>query len=829
MRRFIGEYLAAWVRHISSHRRLALAVLGLLCVAAGAVSGLWGGINSDLGTLIKPSQDNAWYRQNEAFKAKFPLLQGTAVVVVSGSDALDVQETARQLARALDAVDEFEDVFAPGVSAFIAQNKALFLELGDLEKWLLGVRYNYGPALRLAEEATVGNAIVVLADQASSAQGNPLPETLLSLAEGLVREPAAITMRLYPRLLDRDAARHYELIIVKGRQQHAASLPNAEIVQRIRDAAATVPLGGDTQIRLTGEVPLAHEEISAAMRGVGFAGLVSLLLLALILGVGVRAPRIIIAIFCMLGAGVLLTSAYATLVVGAYNTLALIFVVMFFGLGVDFAVHYALRMREVGSAQQAARDTGPAIALCMVTSAIAFLSFAPTAYRGLAELGLISAGGMVIAFILTLTLLPLLIRDSAARASGIALSFPELPARRVIAGFVGLALGAGFVAHDLRFDYSVLAMRDAQSEAMRTLVELQQEGHATDYSISILAADAAAAAALKTRLTAAPGVGTVATPADYVPGNQQEKAARLREVRGYFANIGPVLRGEAGIDIADAAAYFAETPMRIAQTEQPLLDGVARILRDAPQSLHGLDDGLARALRDELDALDHLLSAAPFDLAQVPEQFRARLISADGEHLVTVQPDQPLTSRAATQAFVQRIMALAPNVAGRSVVEWGVGGVVVDAFAFALGLSLALIFGVLVVYFRGVLLPSVVMTPILLTILFTLAICQLSPLTINMANILVFPLIVGLGVDTGIHITHRFLHDASVDEVLHSSTARAVIISGLTTIGTFFSLSFSPHKGAASVGLLLTVAVSIMLVVSFVLLPALLRRIKSQG
>ena len=92
-----------------------------------------------------------------------------------------------------------------------------------------------------------------------------------------------------------------------------------------------------------------------------------------------------------------------------------------------------------------------------------------------------------------------------------------------------------------------------------------------------------------------------------------------------------------------------------------------------------------------------------------------------------------------------------------------------------------------------------------------------------MANILVVPLIIGLGVETGIHVVHRTLHAPDVTKVMHSSTARAVLISALTTIGTFFSLSFSPHKGAASVGLLLTIAISLLVVVTFLLLPALLK------
>ena len=160
--------------------------------------------------------------------------------------------------------------------------------------------------------------------------------------------------------------------------------------------------------------------------------------------------------------------------------------------------------------------------------------------------------------------------------------------------------------------------------------------------------------------------------------------------------------------------------------------------------------------------------------------------------------------------------------AGRTVVEWGVGGVVVEAFAHAAAIALAGIALVLAVYFRGLLLPALVLVPIALSMLITAAVMQLTGITLNMANILVVPLIVGLGVDTGIHVVDRWRQSDDLTALAASSTPRAVLISGLTTLGTFASLSLSPHGGAASIGLLLTIAIGTMLVVTFGLLPALL-------
>jgi predicted RND superfamily exporter protein len=77
-------------------------------------------------------------------------------------------------------------------------------------------------------------------------------------------------------------------------------------------------------------------------------------------------------------------------------------------------------------------------------------------------------------------------------------------------------------------------------------------------------------------------------------------------------------------------------------------------------------------------------------------------------------------------------------------------------------------------------------------------------------------------VDNGVHVIDRYRDLSDVEHLLHSSTPRAVLLSTLTTIGTFAALSLSPHLGTASIGVLLTIAVSFLLVFTVFLLPVLL-------
>lgn len=847
----IGDLLGRWVWQCEHRPRLVLAVLGLLTVLAAVFVATNFSIDSSLDKLIRPTGEHRWFETNELLKQLFPELQQTSVVVVSGSEAEAVDRTALRLRAAFSAAPGFEFVFAPALDPFLRDHRAYFLEPDQLREWVRGVQYDYGAMLRLADSAGLANATVTLADQVAATDGLRLPTSIKTLAESFRNgAPEKLDFEAYPHLVP-EADTHYVVLIVKGVQELDQRLPNEAQVRLIRSLIERTAVDDGVSVRLTGEVPLAHEEISTALDGVGIAGTLSLVLLGVIMYFGVGSWRVIAATFSLLAVGIVWTLAYATIAVGSFNTLALIFVVMFFGLGVDFSVHFSLRMQEsmgAGDSEDAevhvVREIGPALVLCMLTSSIAFLSFVPTDYLGLGELGIISAGGMVIALVLTLTLLP-----AFYSLSGLPLPRParfrklslgrELRPGTVLLLALTVAVAALYVARDLSFDYSVLAMRDESTEAMSTLLELQDNGISTDYSINLLAADPQSAADLVQRLELLPEVGAVIGPSNLVPGKQAEKAGLLAELHTLIGSVGEVFAADEAFAVEELVAALeyvdelkAEGGWAPAAADAALIDGylsgVAE-LEASPDRLRALNADLKSALEAELKTLDRITSAAPFTFAELPEDLKRRFVAPDGRLLITVMPEGAIDSRAATESFVRSVMSVSPDIGGRAVVEWGVGGVAVQSFVEAVTLAIVLITVFLIVYFRGLFLPFVVLVPLALTTVITFALIELTGLTLNMANILVVPLIFGLGVDTGLHVVHRYATAGDVTQMMTSSTTRAVIISALTTIGTFFSLSFSPHKGAASVGLLLSIAISIMLIATLLVVPALLRLFPGRG
>ena len=168
-----------------------------------------------------------------------------------------------------------------------------------------------------------------------------------------------------------------------------------------------------------------------------------------------------------------------------------------------------------------------AISLCTLTTAIGFLGFWPTEYKGLADLGVISAGGMAVAWLLTFTFLPAFYAVvGAPRAHEMDLPTSDWVVRWLIGHrpwvLTVVALG-GLVATggalQSSFDYSVLALKDETSQSMSTLRVLQRENLSTDYQLFLLSEGTLDVGKLENLSS----VDAVRSPEDLVPSDQEDK------------------------------------------------------------------------------------------------------------------------------------------------------------------------------------------------------------------------------------------------------------------------------------------------------------------
>jgi len=658
----------------------------------------------------------------------------------------------------------------------------------------------------------------------------------------------------------------------------ASLSPASDTMAAVRDLAkkmALVPENG-VRVRLSGSAALAEEELTSVAEGMGLAGILSLSVVIALLVIALRRLTHVIATVMTLLMGLIWTAAFAIYALSALNLISVAFAVLFIGLSVDFGIHYTLRYREArdGGADhdaghdvsheegltRAAEGAGGALTLSAIAAAIAFYAFLPTDYRGLAELGLIAGTGMFIALFANLTVLPALLtcfpsstpRLPVATLSGelgvqaaiapagqgsVFARFIDRRARPLTLAFVVAGIAALGLAPRVDFDFDPLNLKSKNTESMSTLIELMADRRTSPYSIEILERDLTAAGKVADALGHLDDVASAETLADYVPSDQDEKLDVIASTELFLA---PALggRGQPVVlsskdRLATARAFRQKLDRMLSTSDKSDHDAADRLLRVLNQiadreqragddNLKELERRLLAALPAQLRALKDSLGASRVTLESLPKSLRDRQIAKDGRARIEVFPKADLQNRADLTRFVNAVRKIAPNATGSPVVILEAGRAVLRSFFQAGGLSIGLIAVLLLVVLGRLRDVLLVFAPLMLAGVFSLALSVLFGLSFNFANVIVLPLLFGLGVAGGIHLVARAATQDQHGGVLDTSTPRAVLFSALTTIGSFGSIALSNHPGTSSMGVLLTLAISMTLLCTLVFLPALM-------
>ncbi|MPY72098.1 MAG: MMPL family transporter [Alphaproteobacteria bacterium] len=854
--------LAGWVARIAA---VPWIVLGL-AVLATALS-VWlvaARLSIDTDTDDMLSAELPFRQDSRRIDAAFPQLTDNIVVVIDapGDDAAD--DAAEALAARLRAMPNlFRSVFYPEGEPFFRRNGLLYLD--EAELLALTDRLAAAQAFigRLWVDPSLRGLAAVLTLALDNAAGTAPPTALAPIIEKVAAvteaqkagRPAMLSWRAILTGAGGEGngtgSSARRIVVVQPALDYGTLAPAGDAIDAIRAAAKALNLTRQSGIavRLTGSAPLAEDELASVARGMGFAGAMSLSLVVILLLWGLRSFRLMLITMITLLMGLVWTAAFATLAVGRLNLISVAFAVLFIGLSVDFGIHFVLRFREaqesgtgsVGALRRAAESVGGSLTLCAAAAAIGFLSFVPTDYVGLAELGLIAAGGMAVALVANLTVVPALltvlppkparwVEDAADEKTGAAAGWIVRHRRGVLAAAGLLALGAAALLPGARFDFDPLNLKDPKTESVRTLFDIMEGDRHGPYSIEVLTPSLDAARSLASRLEALKTVAEARTLADYIPSGQEDKLIAIQEAGVFLLPSltaprrpppGPAARVTAVASLRAALARAEQGEGRLAGAASRL-DDALEALGAAPETLESLEARLLASLPARLEALKTSLGAEPVTVDSLPEALRGRAEAADGQALVEVYPAENLRDHAALRRFVADVRSVAPRASGTPVIILEAGRSVTRAFVEAAAISvvaIGLLIGVLLGRLREVFL---VFTPLTLAALLTVAASVLLRLPFNFANVIVLPLLFGLGVASAVHLVMRARHQDAQRRLFRTSTPRAVVFSALTTIGSFASLGFSGHPGTASMGMLLTVAISLTLACTLVVLPALM-------
>ncbi|MCS5637268.1 MAG: MMPL family transporter, partial [Myxococcota bacterium] len=865
----LARILARWVDFVHRHAGGVIGVITAITAALAVYAALSLGINSDNVSLMPTDLPSR--QAHEAFIEKFPNLEEAIFVVIDASTPELARDAAAKLTARLQSDQAFiTEAYQPGGGEFFERNGLLYRSVDELDDFADQMARIQPLLTQLEQDPSIANLSRIVREGLDSIDESEANEdwsnVLDRLSEATLRaweeHPVAIS---WEELLLRDSSLDIStrrVIVVHPILDYADILTGRRPIGAIRSASSELDLSPErgVRVRITGNPALNYDEMIGIAWDVGVAGVFCFLLVAAVLYRALRSMKIAIATLLTLLVGLIWTAAFTAAAIGTLNPLSVTFAILFIGLGADFGIHlgtgYADRLRSgddhEAALREAAGQVGTALVFCTLTTAIGFYVFVPTDHRGVAELGLIAGTGMFVILFLTLTFLPALLsrglRVDTARDLRAPVHFRTRFWQRIgehpsaiRRGSLLLGIGALVLLPGLRFDANVIEMRDPESESVRAFKDLLEHSTTSPWYLNVLVPSLDDADVLAGRLEQLPNVDHVITLSSFVPADQAEKIEILEDVTFLFEQPALPAYREPAPSLADQARALEELhdylesavasggDAPLARSMVKLREHLARFLARAEheeklgEALVELERVLLAPFPDHLERLRAAMEAEEVSLDDIPAKLRQRLLARDGTARLQVYPTSQLGDGEAMRRFVGAVQGAAPNAAGvpLNLVEFG--DVISDSFRQALLSALVIISLLLLLLWRRVSDVLIVLTPLCLGAALTAATAAFLDIRLDFSNVVVIPLIFGIGVDSAIHLAQRSRESGEQAEaLLGTATARAVLYSAVTTAVSFGSLALASHNGLNRLGVMLCFGLFYTVFSVLVLLPALL-------
>ncbi len=649
----------------------------------------------------------------------------------------------------------------------------------------------------------------------------------------------------------------------KEQGSFTAALRSVEAMRGIVDEARSAFPG--LEFGLTGMPVLETDEMAAAQRDTQTASwlaVAGVALLFLLVYRGVAYPTLTLVTLLV---GTAWALGWLTLTVGHLNILSATFAVMLIGMG-DYGVLWVMRYEQ---ARRQGMDVRPALLhttthvavgnlTAAMTLALAFYAAVLADFQAVAELGWIAGCGVLLCAFACFTVLPSLltlfdrrrfvpVRLAAVGTSAETKDRSWLPllARRpwwVVAGGAALAATLAVCATRVTYDHNLLHLQAQDLESVRWEMTLIQETAGASWHAVSIADSPEQALELKAKYEKLPEVSRVVEVATLVPPDQDGKLPLLADIHDRLKQLpdrdraikhqppaGWMLRTELSTFIGRLKAPAG------GDADQPLLADLRESLGRLLDRLPATDDGaawtrladfeekLTASLSDDLRRLSEVSTPKPIQLSDLPADLRERYVGPHGKWLLRVFAKDCLWDFGPLEHFTEQVQKVDPEATGKPF------GTVEGLKAMKDGLQRAGLYAFLVIAavlfcdFRSIRHTLIALTPLVMGMTLTLGILGLFGVPLNPANMIAFPLILGVGVDNGVHVLHDYLiRRAEGRSTISHAIGRGVLVKALTSMIGFGTLMISSERGLAGLGLILTLGVGCSMLSALVFLPAVL-------
>lgn len=641
---------------------------------------------------------------------------------------------------------------------------------------------------------------------------------------------------------------------------------------------------------LSGAIAKEHDEQVYSEQSLGYTTMIAFAAIFILLILSFRmwvAP-----LFAILNLFVGLTWAMgaASILVGKLNLFTQTMSVIILGLGIDFSIHLFsgfTERREAGESIGMAMEktflkSGKGILTGALTTAFAFFALIVSRARGMKEMGIVMGVGLIAIMLATMLFLPLLLvwrerlkerrlarREKDKQVINRDISFRflgrtgEWLSHRYAFTIITFILLSGFFiwsAVHIGWDNDYTKMEPRGLKSMQLMdVVMEKFDLSMDYAL-VMANSVEESYALADRYREQASVARTDDISLFIPSEeqQQKRIPHIEEV-GRLMSEAEVKRGFSQNDMATLRAEIERLEMNIIEMQDlafiggkdkvdskcsqivgsPDIPGSPNIIRDFLRILEKNDPGVTGGLSSFQvvfapffkECVTRMSSTSPLHMADLPLSILDQYCNKSRDQfLVTVYPAGSIYDGHFLNRFVDDVERISDKVTGSAPLFKALLRIFGQDGRNAVILTLFVVFLLLWADFQNPKHALMAIIPLVLGVFWMVGMMHLGGMKLSMMSVMGLPLIIGIGIDDGVHIMHRWRHEGHRKiRVVFASTGKAILLTSLTTMFAFGSLVFSAFPAFGQFGGALFLGVAACFLTTILILPGIIGFIESKG
>ena len=794
-------------------------------------------VNTSTDSLINK---NLKFKQDQRnLKKDFKILENNILIKISG-DKSELKKTAQLIIDDLKKREELRFHYSPSMDEVFKENFFVFLNQNQKKK-LISELYSNQPFITEMSSKPrfkgFNNLLSLMLKKESLAEEDIL--NLKRILENLKTSTLEDKFVDWSNIINKEENNLFLIIGLK--KEKLNNLGFSKFYDNLHSLSKKYT---NVSINYTGGLVIDYEEISSVANGASHAGLLSLFFVTIILWFAFKNIRVIFFLVLSIVVGLIITLGLTTIIVGQLNLISVAFAVLFIGLSVDYGIQIYSRILENKNSSENktnisedVKKISNTLFIASIPSMVGFISFVPTNYVGLSELGIISFIGLIVGLITNIFFFTSLIiysktsfRSENKEKENFYNKYFNLLNKRKKIFFISLFFILIFTIINfdrINFDSDALNLKDDNLESVILAKQLIEKNPTSDYIISVVL--------------------------DKEDFNNQEKFEKLLNKKSiksifsykdligsyendeldYFKFLISSQMSDSFYSSFDELKRFQNLLKKISKLNDQNLSRESNFLLKLIEEKKFTEEDfkqLQNKYFSEFDKLTAILKSLGEKndtlIENLPFFYKERYLSKSGKYRIEIFPAHDVSKKENLSKFVKDVQTIFPNATGMPVVQFYAGNVVINSFIFAMVISLVFLSAFIFLIFKKI--KFVVITLLCLFIgggltVFTMIIFKIN---FNFANMISLPLLFSLGVSYPVYFLRRFIELKKIDLVVKSKTPSAIFLSAMTTICSFSTLAVSSHQGTSSMGILLFISLFMTIFSSMLFLPLIISSLK---